>query len=148
VVVLGSASEGRLALRLAELMKHDPIDLTGRTTLGQLAEVLRRSRLALTLESAPSAVAIAVGTPTLTLFGSMEVWIRGQQRGPAVGIRKCGDLVPTCYTTCKLAKMERAIHRCESDECIGGDGLTPIAPADVLVQAKALMGDVTVERAA
>ncbi len=120
-------------------MRHRPIDLTGRTSLAQLGAVLKRCRLALTLESAPAAIALAVGTPTVALFGSIPVWIDGQHRAPAVGIRKCEGLVPTQYTLCKLAKMRRAVHRCDSPECIGGDGLWPIGPEDVIRAACAVM---------
>ncbi len=139
IVILGIADEAYLASSLSRRMTHQPIDLTGRTTLGQLACILRRCRLALTLESAPCAVALAVGTPTVALFGSIPVWIDGQNRAPAVGIRKCEGMVPTCFTLCKLAKMERSVHRCQSEACIGGDGLTWITPADVLAAAQRLI---------
>lgn len=139
VVIVGVADEARIASSLARRMQHQPIDLTGRTTLGQLACVIRRCRLALTLESAPCAVALAVGTPTVALFGSIPVWIRGQHRAPAVGIRECDDIVPTCFTLCKLAKMSRSIHRCQSEPCVSGDGLTPIDPLSVLRVAENLL---------
>lgn len=139
IVILGVADEADLASALSQRMTHRPIDLTGCTTLGQLACVLRRCRLALTLESAPCAVALAVGTPTVALFGSIPVWIHGQHRGPAAGIRKCEGLVPTCFTLCKLAKMERSVHRCKSEPCVGGDGLTWIQPHDVLAVARQLI---------
>lgn len=143
VVIVGVADEARIADSLSRHMQHQPIDLTGRTTLGQLACVLRRCRLALTLESAPCAVALAVGTPTVALFGSIPVWIRGQHRGPAIGIRECDSIVPNCFTRCKLAKMSRSVHRCQSEPCVGGDGLTPIKPLGVLRVAEVLLNSST-----
>lgn len=57
-------------------------DLTGRLTLTQLAALLREARLLVSSDSGPVHLAAAVGTPTVTLFGTTDA-ARGPQRwGP------------------------------------------------------------------
>jgi heptosyltransferase-2 len=122
-IVVGVEREKHLASGLAQQARYPTVDLTGKTSLGQVAAVLERCQLALTLESAPCAIALAVGAPTVALFGSMPVWISGQHRGRAIGLRDYPIQDPSWFTRCKLAKMSRAVHRCESHVCTGGDGL-------------------------
>jgi len=69
VVVVGSAGDGREA---AEIRKYAPaaIDLTGKTSLAEVAALLKRCRLLITADSGLMHIACAVGTPTVSLFGS------------------------------------------------------------------------------
>jgi heptosyltransferase-3 len=68
--------ETEKAARIASLAKSRPIDLTGLLTLGQLASLLKMSRLFFGVDSAPMHVAAAVGTPVVALFGPSDhkVW--------------------------------------------------------------------------
>ena len=61
--------EVRKARRILGLARRPAVDLIGRLSLGQLAAVLRRSRLFLGVDSAPMHMAAAVGTPVVALFG-------------------------------------------------------------------------------
>jgi ADP-heptose:LPS heptosyltransferase len=67
-VILGSRAEQKLA---AEIAKRAPtaIDLTGRTTLPQLAGVLARAALAVGNDTGPMHLAAALGTRSIVLFG-------------------------------------------------------------------------------
>lgn len=65
--VVGSGSESELGQRLAQ--RGDCLDLTGRTTLPELAEWLRAATVVVTNDSGPMHVAAAVGTPVVALFG-------------------------------------------------------------------------------
>lgn len=64
-------------------------DLLGRTTIGQMAAVLARCRLMVTLDSLPLHVAQAVGTPIVGLFGLTSPEFIVTDGSPAVAV--CSD---------------------------------------------------------
>ncbi len=48
------------------------IDLSGKTQIGQLAAIMGRCRLALGVDSGPLHLAVAMGAPTVHLFGPVD----------------------------------------------------------------------------
>jgi len=76
VVVIGSARDQRegqeVVFRLGEGAGKDAWDLTGKTTLGQLAALLSRCQLLLTNDSGAMHLAAATRTPILALFGPTD----------------------------------------------------------------------------
>jgi lipopolysaccharide heptosyltransferase II len=69
VVVTGGPEEHPLGEALTRLMKTQPLVVIGRTTLMELACLIRRCDVFLTHDSSSLHVAAAVGTPTIALFG-------------------------------------------------------------------------------
>jgi ADP-heptose:LPS heptosyltransferase len=71
LVVIGGPGDRELAAPLVAAASgvHD---LVGRTSLRQLAALLARSRLLVTGDTGPMHLAVAVGTPTLALFGPAD----------------------------------------------------------------------------
>lgn len=69
IVITGSPSGVKIAQRIVSLMNHQPIILAGKTAIRELAAILRRCNLLITVDSAPLHIAQAVGTSTITLFG-------------------------------------------------------------------------------
>lgn len=69
VVVIGSDADSALAREIAGAAGPGVIDATGRLSLLGSAELIRRTALLVTNDSAPQHLASAVGTPTLTVFG-------------------------------------------------------------------------------
>jgi len=57
-------------------------NLAGRTNLGQLAAVMQRCRLVMGVDSGPLHLAVAVGTPTLHLFGPADARLFGPWGDP------------------------------------------------------------------
>jgi lipopolysaccharide heptosyltransferase II len=78
IVVTGSRSELGLAWWVAAEMWHDPIVLAGETSLGELGALLARADLVIGSDSGPLHLAVAVGTPTLHMYGPVDP----QQFGP------------------------------------------------------------------
>ncbi|MCS6845121.1 MAG: glycosyltransferase family 9 protein [Caldilineales bacterium] len=75
VVFTGSAAEASLVEPLlAQLtdVKPPPRSLAGRTDLGALAAVYRRCALVIGPDSGPLHLAVAVGTPTVHLYGPVD----------------------------------------------------------------------------
>ncbi len=70
--VVGGKGDRALAERIGEAAKSEILDLCGRTTLRQLAEVLRRCRVTIANDTGPMHISAAVGTPTVAIFGPTD----------------------------------------------------------------------------
>jgi ADP-heptose:LPS heptosyltransferase len=73
VLLLGTSGQRDILKPFAETIPTGLIDLVGRTTVRELAVVLRRARLLLANDSAPLHLAAAMGTPVVGLFGPTNV---------------------------------------------------------------------------
>jgi heptosyltransferase-2 len=69
VVIIGAAADGELAAEIAKCTGGRAIDATGRLSLLASAELIGRSALLVTNDSAPLHLASAMNTPTLAVFG-------------------------------------------------------------------------------
>ncbi|MDI3340198.1 MAG: glycosyltransferase family 9 protein [Sphaerobacter sp.] len=102
VVLTGSSSEAALIDQICAAIGAPAASLAGRTDLPTLAAILRRARLAVGVDSGPMHLAVAVGTPTVHLFGPSSVDDFGPWGAPrrhrvvSAGLRcpRCGDLSP------------------------------------------------------
>jgi len=76
-VLVGSAEESGEAAGIVRKAGMEGRSIAGKTTLGELAAVLRRSTLHLGVDSAAPHIASALGTPTLTIFGPSDwrAWV-------------------------------------------------------------------------
>jgi heptosyltransferase-2/heptosyltransferase-3 len=83
VLITGSAAERGLAEAIAGRMTTRPLIAAGETTLGQLAALLARCRLVIGTDSGPLHLAVAVGTPTVHLFGPVDWRTFGPWGDPA-----------------------------------------------------------------
>ncbi len=70
VVLLGGPGDCEVAREIAAASRHDPVDLTGRTSLRDIVGVLERAAVALGPDSGPMHIAAAVGVPVVGLFGA------------------------------------------------------------------------------
>ena len=69
VLLLGGPGDLELSEAICRNMEAPPLVLTGKLTLLQLAETLRRCHLLVTGDTGPMHLAVAMKTPTLVLFG-------------------------------------------------------------------------------
>jgi len=127
VVLLGDASQAELAANLtAKINTPDVIDLVGRTSLPQLAAVLKAAAVGVGPDSGPGHIAAAVKTPFVTLFGPTS-----PQRTAPFG---CEQLVVEAGLTCAPCYKKNCPLR--SRQCMAA-----IQPAAVMVKvALALSG--------
>ena len=72
LVVVGGESEGEAVSTVVRGIGERAFGLAGQTTVGELAAVLERCQLAVGPDSGPLHLAVAVGTPTLHLFGPAD----------------------------------------------------------------------------
>ncbi len=72
VVLVGEGEGQGVVDRIVEKMKQPAVKLNGRTTLLQLAELLRLSSLAIVNDSGPMHLASYLDVPVMTLFGPTD----------------------------------------------------------------------------
>ncbi len=72
VVITGSASEQPLIEALRRVTRSTPVVVAGRTSVLELACLIRRCAVFVTHDSAPLHLAVAMGRPTVTLFGPTD----------------------------------------------------------------------------
>ncbi len=70
--ILGSNADSRLAETITKVCPDRCIDLTGKTSLPEMVEWIRLSRLVVTNDTGPMHVAAALGKPVVAVFGPTE----------------------------------------------------------------------------
>jgi lipopolysaccharide heptosyltransferase II len=115
VILTGSASEAPLMQAIAERMTSQPIVAAGQTTLGQLAALMARCRLVLGVDSGPLHLAVAVGIPTVHLYGPVDSRAFGPWGDPArhVVLTSDMDCIPCNRLDYRIDELED--HRCVWD---------------------------------
>ncbi len=104
VVLIGSHGEHALCEEVAKLAPG-AIDLAGETTLSELAALIRRTTIAVTNDSGPLHLAVALDRPVVSVFGPTDpVWAGPFRRTGAV-LRADLPCAP-CY----LRDLGRCMH--------------------------------------
>ena len=115
IVLVGGKGEKQIVRSIFSLMNGHAIDLSGRTTLGQLAAVLQKADLFIGNDSGPMHLASASGTKVIGLFGptSPERFAPYGKRYTA--LRMENDCPPCMNNKCKLSGY-RCIDRISVDD--------------------------------
>ena len=92
--------------RIRSRMRLPSVDLSGKTTLRDLAYLYALSALVVTTDSGPMHVAAAVGTPTVALFGPTDPARTGPY-GPGHTVIRAGLSCSPCF-----------LKRCETMRCM------------------------------
>jgi len=72
VVLFGSFSERDIAAQVSKLMHTDPVNLCGKTTLGEAMALIRRCNFFVTNDSGLMHIAAAFDTPLVAVFGPTD----------------------------------------------------------------------------
>ena len=72
VIFVGDQDDRAIAEQIARRMRQKPMDLTGRTTLRELAAIFQRMQLVLTNDSACLHLAVATRVPVVAVFGPTD----------------------------------------------------------------------------
>jgi len=95
-VVLGGSSKDKPTCRAVAEQCPGSIDLCGQTKLTELAALIRRAGICITNDSGPMHLAVALGTPLVSIFGPTDpVWIGPYGRPDAVV--RAGVSCSPCY---------------------------------------------------
>jgi heptosyltransferase II len=106
LILFGKEEEGSVAKEILQNMENRGIDLTGKTSLLQLAALLERCHLLVTNDTGTMHVATAVGTPVVALFGSTDPSVTGPWGDGHVVVRKDVSCSPCLKRICPTD------HRC------------------------------------
>ena len=71
-VIIGGPSDQRLAKEIIANAEVPPIDLTGKTSMKQLAYIIQKSQAFVGGDTGPMHLAVAVGTKVVTMFGPTD----------------------------------------------------------------------------
>ncbi len=77
VVIIGASSDQPLIEKITRRMRSQPINLAGKTSLTQLAALLKRADLLISGDSGPMHIAGAVGTPLIAIHGPTDPALSG-----------------------------------------------------------------------
>lgn len=119
VVLVGSSAERDVALEVESRMRHRPVSLVGKTSLGELVGILNRTDLVVTNDTGPAHLAAALDRPTLVIFGPTNPLTTRPFSEMAQILRKPPDCAPCMLRDCPID------HRC----------MTAITPDEVFQQA-------------
>src|SRR3984893_9183270 len=101
-LIFGTANEERFAADIVERLKTNATDLSGRTSLLELATQLRRCQLLLTNDTGTMHLASSLGVPTVAIFGSTEPQLTGPTGEGHVVIRHHVECSPCFLRECPL----------------------------------------------
>lgn len=126
IVLLGGPSETEIAGSVESMMQNEPINLSGRLSLDDLAYVLSKLDLLLTNDSGPMHMAAALGVPLVAVFGPEDPARLGPCTDPRL-YRIASGFVPC--SPCKKSA-------CDSMLC-----LDAVSPEAVMRECESLMGE-------
>ncbi len=82
VFVLAGSKDKKIAENLIKQMQHPAVNLAGKTSVSQLASLLKRCQLFISNDSGPVHIASAVGTPVISIFGRNQKGLSPIRWGP------------------------------------------------------------------
>ncbi|MFH0790275.1 MAG: lipopolysaccharide heptosyltransferase II [Candidatus Omnitrophota bacterium] len=82
VLVVAGAKDTFLAENVVEHMRYAAVNLAGKTSVSQLASILKRAILFISNDSGPVHIASAVGTPVISIFGRSQKGLSPKRWGP------------------------------------------------------------------
>ncbi|MBI2472557.1 MAG: glycosyltransferase family 9 protein [Planctomycetes bacterium] len=118
IIVFGSSDEENLASALLKLSRTEIISACGKTNLKQLSALIKKCSLFITNDSAPLHIAIAMDTPTVSLFGPSRAKSIIEENEKHVAIQSTYPCSP-CY-------CNSVFPGCEKPECMEAIGINEV----------------------
>jgi len=106
VVLIGSPEERDVSDEVTKRMKHQPVVLTGKTSLEQVTALLGLVDLVVTNDTGPAHIAAAMGRPTIVIFGPTNPLTTRPFSPVAEVVRHPPDCAPCMLRDCPID------HRC------------------------------------
>ncbi len=113
IVALGGPGERDQVAELVARIGPETIGLAGVTSLGELAAVLERCQLAIGPDSGPLHLAVAVGTPTVHLFGPADP----RRFGP-YGDQSRHRVILSSWPCCPCDRLDFPIGELSAHTCL------------------------------
>lgn len=109
VIVLGSSQESPICREVSKSVSASGIhcaDLSGKTTLAELIELMAACELCLTNDSGPMHIASSLGVPTVAIFGSTDAAATGPAGTHSRIVQESVECSPCLLRECPID------HRC------------------------------------
>jgi heptosyltransferase-2 len=121
ILIIGSETDKAIARSIAAPMSKKPTDLTGETTLPQLAGSISLSDLFITNDSGPMHLANALQVPVVAIFGPTDPRITGPYQNPAKVLKSQVLCWPCSYRECPFEHqcMTQITPEMAYEECQG-----------------------------
>ena len=119
-VITGGPSEKPMAREVMDRAHPGTIDLTGRTTLGELTAVLAGALAVVSCDTGPLHLAVALGRPVVALFGPADPRRTGPYRGVVI-------------------QKELACVPCNRRECPDNICMQRITPQEIIARLEPLI---------
>lgn len=82
IVLVADVAHQEICRQLMSMARCKPLDLSGKFSLSQLASLFRRCALVISNDSGPVHLAVAVGTPVISIFGRNQPGLGPLRWGP------------------------------------------------------------------
>ncbi|MFA5085561.1 MAG: lipopolysaccharide heptosyltransferase II [Candidatus Omnitrophota bacterium] len=106
VIISGPGGDKTVGDNVAKLMKSAALNLSGKTSVSDIASILRRSKLLISNDSGPVHISCAVGTPVISIFGRKDRGLSPERWGPVgkkdIVLHKDAGCVICLAHNCKL----------------------------------------------
>ncbi|MDH5477168.1 MAG: glycosyltransferase family 9 protein [Nitrospinota bacterium] len=109
IVIIGGPEDAANGARLAQMAGDKALDLTGKTSVPRLAALLRRAEVLFTNDSGPLHLAVAVGAPSVSIFGPTDPAKTGPYGQENLVLRSGRDCSPCFNRACSYN------HECMTD---------------------------------
>ncbi|MGD8230160.1 MAG: lipopolysaccharide heptosyltransferase II, partial [Desulfobacteraceae bacterium] len=100
IVVMGSEGEMGICGALSHSMKYEPVNLCGRTGLGEAMALIERCQFFVSNDSGLMHIAAALNVPMVALFGSTDPVATGPRSERARIVHKSVDCAPCLKPEC------------------------------------------------
>lgn len=101
VILVGGEEDRPIASAVVSAMRQPALDLTGKTTLPQLAALLKKAQLVVTNDSACLHAAQAMGAPTVAIFGPTDEKKYGPRLSHSTVVRRSLVCAPCEKALCQ-----------------------------------------------
>jgi len=130
IILVGSVNDDTAGVKAA--LKAEHLDLTGQTTLPQLADVIAQADLFIGAESGVMHLAAAAGTPVVAIFGpgNPDAWGPWHPGGQTAIVRSLPECSPCSYVGHGIGLR----HGCPARTC-----MRMVTPDQVVEAAKAIL---------